>query len=433
MSTTGLRKVITLRYAIAFYVSSVLGPSILVMPGLAAKIAGPGSIIAWIGLSLASFPFAYTFASLSARHPEAGGVYAFSKEAFGYRVGVVTSWLFAFWFITGAPAVTLIAASYLGYAFPLTRAETFLAAVAIFLAAFVVNFRGIVVSSKVQLAVIVSIVIVLVAAILSSVGEVRLSNFSPFLPNGILAVGTAASLIFWSYLGYENVSNVAEEFENPKRDFVRSIFLSVLLVGVLFVSVSFVTIGTAVYEVGGGGMAPFAAMLSNVIGRYAAASIAILTAFIIFGVANAYMTGMSRVIYAASRDGALPSVLNKLDPKTRAPSRALLALFFSAMVALVVFYFLNVDLETALLIPSGAAIIVYVIGSSAGIKLMRDNRTKMIFAGISLGISLIILPFVGVLLAASFGAILLALIYATYSKRRNRFKSYPEKSGRSSK
>jgi amino acid efflux transporter len=417
LSTTGLRKVITLRYAIAFYVSSVLGPSILVMPGLAAKIAGPGSIIAWIGLSLASFPFAYTFASLSARHPESGGVYSFSKEAFGYHTGVVVSWLFAFWFITGAPAVTLIAASYLGYAFPLTRAETFLAAVAIILTAFVVNFRGIVVSSKVQLAVIVSIVVVLVAATLSSLGQVHLSNFSPFLPDGILAVGTAASLIFWSYLGYENVSNVAEEFENPKRDFVRSIFLSVLLVGVLFVSVSFVTIGTGVYAVGGGGVAPFAAMLSNVIGRYAAVSIAILTAFIIFGVANAYMTGMSRVIYAASRDGALPSVLNKLDPKTRAPSRALLALFFSAMVALVIFYFLNVNLEDALLIPSGAAIIVYVIGSSAGIKLMRDNRTKTIFSGISLGISLIILPFVGVLLAASFGAILVALVYATFSKR----------------
>ncbi len=387
------------------------------MPGLAAKIAGPGSMIAWVGLSLASFPFAYTFASLSARHPESGGVYSFSKEAFGYHTGVVVSWLFAFWFITGAPAVTLIAASYLGYAFPLTRAETFLAAVAIILAAFVVNFRGIVVSSKVQLAVIVSIVVVLVAATLSSLGQVRFSNFSPFLPDGILAVGTAASLIFWSYLGYENVSNVAEEFENPKRDFVRSIFLSVLLVGVLFVSVSFVTIGTGVYAVGGGGVAPFAAMLSNVIGRYAAVSIAILTAFIIFGAANAYMTGMSRVIYAASRDGALPSVLNKLDPKTRAPSRALLALFFSAMVALVIFYFLNVNLEDALLIPSGAAIIVYVIGSSAGIKLMRDNRTKVIFSGISLVISLIILPFVGVLLAASFGAILVALVYATFSKR----------------
>jgi len=421
MTSPGLRKVITLRYAVALYVSSVLGPSILVMPGLAATIAGPASLIAWIGLSLASFPFAYTFASLSARNPESGGVYGFSKEAFGFHVGVVTSWLFAFWFITGAPAVTLIAASYLGYAFPLTRPETFLAAFAIISSAFIVNFRGIVVSSRVQLAVIILTVSVLLAATLSSLGKVRLENFSPFFPEGILAVGTAASLIFWSYLGYENVSNVAEEFENPKRDFVRSIVLSVLLIGILFVSVSFVTVGTRAY-VGAGGVAPFAAMLSNVLSSYAAVAIAVLTAFIIFSVANAYMTGMSRVIYAASRDGALPKVLNKLDPKMRAPLRALTALFLSSMIALVVYYFLNVDLETALLIPSGAAILVYVIGSSAGIKLLRQNWTKALFAGISLAISLIILPFIGVLLAASFVAIILALIYATYSKRQSKLK-----------
>ncbi len=417
-SAPALRKVITLRYAVALYVSSVLGPSILVMPGLAAKIAGPASLIAWVGLSLASFPFAYTFASLSSRRPESGGVYSFTKEAFGFHAGVVTSWLFAFWFVTGAPAVTLIAASYLGYAFPLSRPETFLAAVAIIASAFAVNIRGIVVSSKVQLAVIVSIVALLVATTFSSLNKVHFTNFSPFFPDGVLAVGTAASLIFWSYLGYENVSNVADEFENPKRDFVRSIVLSVLVIGALFVSVSFVTIGTRVYAVGAGSVAPFAAMLSNVLGSYAAVAIAILTVFIIFNVGNVYMTGMSRVVYAASRDGAMPRLLDRLDPKTRAPARALIALFLSAMVSLVVYYFLNVDLETALLIPSGTAIIVYVIGSSAGIKLLRDSRTKVLFAGISLAISLAILPFVGVLLGGSLVTVLVALLYGAYSKNK---------------
>ncbi|HYY92635.1 MAG TPA: amino acid permease, partial [Candidatus Dormibacteraeota bacterium] len=63
----GLRKVVTTRYAIALYMSSVLGSGILVLPGLAAQVAGPASLIAWIGLSLASYPLAYTFASLSAR------------------------------------------------------------------------------------------------------------------------------------------------------------------------------------------------------------------------------------------------------------------------------------------------------------------------------------------------------------------------------
>ena len=65
-------------------------------------------------------------------------------------------WLFILWYVTGAPVVTVIAASYLSYAFPLTRTEIFLIAGLLTLGAFLVNYRGIVVSSRVQLAVIVA-------------------------------------------------------------------------------------------------------------------------------------------------------------------------------------------------------------------------------------------------------------------------------------
>lgn len=138
-----LRKTITLRHAIALYVSSVLGSGVLVLPGLAARLAGPASLLAWALLCLASYPFAYTFASLSARNPESGGVYAFAKEAFGQHAAAVAGWLFALWYIAGAPAVTLIAASYLGFAFPLGRLEIHLVACVVIIVPYVINLRGI--------------------------------------------------------------------------------------------------------------------------------------------------------------------------------------------------------------------------------------------------------------------------------------------------
>ena len=415
----GLRKAIKLRNAVALYASSVLGSGILVLPGLAAQIAGPGSILAWVLLSMASYPFAFTFATLSARRPESGGVYSFAKEAFGLRVATVTGWLFALWVITGAPAVALIAASYLGYAFPLDRLETFVMASGIILAAFIVNYRGIVISNKVQLVTIGSIIALLLAAIVFSTFFVKLQNFSPFLPSGLLPVGTAAALIFWSYLGYENVSNVAEEFENPKRDFHRSIILSVVLISILYVSVAFVTIGTDAYRAGGS-VAPFAVILSNVVGRYGAAGTALLAVFIIFGTVNAYTTGMSRVFYAVSRDGGFPRALDHLNEKTKVPDRALISLFGCTIPVIVIYYFFRVNLETALLIPSGAAILIYVIGSAAGVKMlgatqeeteMSRIRKRMLLPLVSLGISLIVLPFVGWPLAVSLAVSIAALIY----------------------
>ncbi len=410
-SGKGFRKAITLRYAVALYVSSVLGSGVLVLPGLAAKIAGPGSLVAWILLSLASYPFAYTFASLSARRPESGGVYSFAKESLGHSVASMTGWLFAAWYITGAPAVTLIAASYLAFAFPMSRLEVFIVAGLIIFAAFSINYKGIVVSNKVQLVVVVSIVALLLATVVASFRSVSPSNFSPFLPNGLIPIGVSAALIFWSYLGYENVSNVAEEFENPTRDFHRSIMLSVVIVSALYISVAFMTVGTLAYKAGGS-VAPFAAILSNVLGVYGAPGTAILAVFIIFSTVNAYMTGMSRVIYSTARDGGFPKYLARLDRRTGTPSRSLALLSGLALMVIAAFYFLNVDLETALLIPSGAAIIVYVIGSVAGIKLLKGGRGGGILPWISLAISLAILPFVGVLLSITLVFAVLGLIYS---------------------
>ena len=177
-----LRKAITLRHAVALYVSSVLGSGVLVLPGLAAKLAGPASLVAWVLLGLASYPFAYTFASLSARKPESGGVYAFAREAFGPHAAAAAGWLFGLWFIAGAPAVTLIAASYLGYAFPMSKLEMYLIGYAVIFIPYVINLRGIVFSNRIQLGIVVAILALLVIAVAFSIGSVRLSSFVPFLP-----------------------------------------------------------------------------------------------------------------------------------------------------------------------------------------------------------------------------------------------------------
>ncbi len=396
----GLRKTITLRHAVALYVSSVLGSGVLVLPGIAAQLAGPGSLAAWVVLCLASYPFAFTFASLSARNPESGGVYAFAKEAFGLHAAGAAGWLFALWYIGGAPAVTLIAASYLGYAFPLGRLEIHLVASAVIIVPYLINLRGIVLSNRVQLAVVVSIMALLVLAVASSISSIRGENYVPLFPNGILPVGTAAALIFWSYLGYENVSNVAEEFRNPKKDFNRSVLLSVILIGFLYVAVAFVTVGTRAYEAGGS-VAPFAAMFSRVLGTYGAAGTAVLAVVIIFGTVNAYTAGMSRVILAVARDGSLPAVFARVNAGTGAPAGSLTLLTALSLVMLLVYYLFDVDLKTALLIPSGAAVLVYVIGSASGIRLLKVHGAKKVLPWISLITSIAVLPFVGPLALVS--------------------------------
>src|SRR5438132_694910 len=287
-----LHRVLTLRHAVAIYVSSLLGSGIFVIPGLAARIAGPASIISWILLSLASYPFAYTFAKLSARNPESGGIYAFAREGLGRGASAATAWLFLAWAVLGAPAATVAAASYLRFVFPLSNLDVFLVAVAI------------------------------------------------------------------------------------------------------------LTVGTGAYTVGGG-VTPFAAMMSGAFGSYGGMFVALLAVFVTFGTVNAYVAGMARVYYAAARDGVFPETLGKVDRKTGTPRRSLVFLIVMVLLSLAAFYLLNVDFVSAFLMASGAAILTYVIGSIAGIRLLKERGMRRILPWISLVVSVALLPVIGTLLAVS--------------------------------
>jgi amino acid efflux transporter len=360
-------------------------------------------------LSFASYPLAYTFGSLSARKPESGGVYSFARESFGQRWADAVGWLFIVWYVTGAPVVTVIAASYISFAIPLSKTMIYIIAALIILGTFLINYRGIIVSGKFQLAVIIAIVGLLLTAVIASAPLVRIENFTPFFPYGILPIGVAAALIFWSYLGYENVSNIAEEFKNPERDFHRSIVLSVVVISTLYLSVAIATIGTQAYRAGGS-VAPFAAILSNALGVYGGISTAILAVFIISGTVNAYTTGISRVIYSVAKEGGLPRAIARIHQKTGVPHLSLALLSGLSLITLVASYFSNIDLQTALLIPSGAAILVYAIGSASGIRLLKGGRARL-YPWISLAISLVMLPFVGVVLIVSVLVALFGLFY----------------------
>jgi len=399
-ASTSFRKAITVKHAVAIYLSSVLGAGILVIPGLAARTAGAGSLLAWLLLAAASYPFAYTFSRLSARNPESGGIYSFAGEAFGPRVSTMTAWLFVAWVALGAPAVTLAAGTYLAFALPISGLGVFGVAGAITVGAFGINLRGIRFSGNVQVALVVSMVAVLSVAVAASIPAMRTSNFVPILPGGIASVGVAMALIVWSFLGYENVSNIAEEFENPRRDFGRSVTLSVVLIAALYLGIAFTVVGTGAYKAGGG-VTPFAQMMDNAFGSFGGLAVSIFAIVVIFSTVNAYTAGMARVVYAAAKEGSLPRSLAVVDSRRGVPRRALLALFGIVMVSLATFYFLRIDLQSAFLATSGAAILTYVVGSAAGLKLLKERGVRKAIPWISLIVSIAILPFIGALLAVS--------------------------------
>jgi amino acid efflux transporter len=188
------------------------------------------------------------------------------------------------------------------------------------------------------------------------------------------------------------------------------------MIGFLYIAMAFVTIGTLAYKTGGS-VAPFAAIFSNVFGSYGAIATSLIAIFIIFGTINVYTAGMSRVIYAAAMDGCFPKTLTHINEKNSVPDRSLIMLSGSSFIMISVYYFLKVDLRTALLIPSSAAIIIYILGSASGIRLLPGKKGKAL-SWISLIFSAAILPFVGKIAAAGIVVGLAGLLYSWLRRRK---------------
>src|SRR3954463_12733341 len=87
----------------ALSVGAVLGTGVISLPALAARAAGPASLVAWAALVLLSVPLAATFAALGARFPDGGGVSTYARRAFGPGAATLVGWCFYVTIPVGAP------------------------------------------------------------------------------------------------------------------------------------------------------------------------------------------------------------------------------------------------------------------------------------------------------------------------------------------
>src|ERR1700744_3897680 len=174
---------------IALYVGALLGPGLLLLPGLAARPAGPASIVAWAGLLVVSALFALVFAAMGRAHPQANGVAGYAAAGLGPTAGRVVSWCFLAGVIGGAPVVCLIGASYVtGVTGGGLLARCMIGA-ALLLVVLALTLGGVRASSTAQLALVTLLIVIIAVAVAGSAPAARAGNWAPFAPHGWSAIG----------------------------------------------------------------------------------------------------------------------------------------------------------------------------------------------------------------------------------------------------
>jgi len=162
-----------------------------------------------------------------------------------------------------------------------------------------------------------------------------LANFAPF---GIAAIGSAAGTIFFSFIGLDAVSTAGDEVKNPQKTMPRAIIAALLIVTSVYVLVAIAAIGAQKWEMFDGQAAGLAQILDDVTGSTSWSTVLAAGAVIsIFSVTLVTMYGQTRILFAMGRDGLLPSMFAKVNPKSMTPvnNTIIVAIVVSLLAAFV--------------------------------------------------------------------------------------------------
>jgi amino acid efflux transporter len=273
----------------ALYIGALLGPGLLLLPGLAVTVAGPASLLAWVALLVLSALFAVVFAAFGLRFPSAGGVIGYVTAGLGARAGLAAGWCFLAGVVAGAPVVCLIGASYvtqLTGGGQLTRAGVGALLLLILLALAKGGLRA---SAAAQLLLVGLLVGVVAVAVAGTAGSVRAANWTPFAQHGWLAVAHAAAILMLSFVGWEAVAPLTTAFRDPARQLTRVVAIALAVTSALYLGLAIVTIG--VLGSGAATIVPLADLLQRAIGPAGTAAAAVAAVVLTLGSVNAYISG----------------------------------------------------------------------------------------------------------------------------------------------
>ena len=152
-------------------------------------------------------------------------------------------------------------------------------------------------------------------------------NFHPFFNpdnskglGGMAGVTAAAGTVFFSFIGLDTVATAGAEVRNPRRSVPVAILSALGIVTVFYLLVAVAAMGAQPAAKFQGQEAGLAVILQNVTGRTWPALVLSAGAVIsVFSVTLVTIYGQTRILYTISRDGLIPKVFHRVNPRTRTP------------------------------------------------------------------------------------------------------------------
>ncbi len=328
-SGPSLKREISLWQATLTGIGLILGAGIYALIGKASAIAGNG---VWISFALSALVAVFTglsYAELSSVFPKAGAEYVYTKHAFGRKLAFVIGWLII---ISGFVFSATVAFGFAGYFERLFGAPYMLTATILVMLLSLLVFYGI--KESVWFAVIATLVETIGLIIVIALGAPYLGSVDYFEFPSLAGVFTAAALVFFAYVGFEQISRLSEETKNPKTTIHRATLLSIAVTTVIYILVALAAVSVVDWRVLGSSNAPLAEIASHLLGPNGFVALSIIALFAIANTVLFMMVATSRMIYGMGKSFSHTSVFARIHSKTRTPWVATIITMVFSVVAL---------------------------------------------------------------------------------------------------
>jgi amino acid transporter/nucleotide-binding universal stress UspA family protein len=336
-------------------VGAMIGAGIFVLTGIAAGVAGPALIVAFLINGIMTSFTAASYAELGSMFPNAGGGYLWIKQSLSPLLGFLSGWIT--WF-GHSVACSLYALGFGYYTADLLErlglAPTFVDtnvlavvfAVGITALFTLINLQGVSETGKVGNILTLSKIAIL--GVFVGFGLLSMARqgdwtfrFEPFFPTGLSGVVMAAGLTTIAFQGYEIIAQCGEEICEPSRNLPRATFAAIGVAVAIYLGVAFVALGAVEPSIPGMTSWEFLARFEETAIIEAARQLIPFGAFVMIlgglmstmSALNATIYASSRVSFAMGRDRNLPTVFGQVHPARHTPQSAIL--ISGSLVALI--------------------------------------------------------------------------------------------------
>ncbi len=337
--TEHLSRTLSSRDLTLLVIGNVIGSGIFVVPAAVMRQSGesvPIAISVWLVGGVLSLLGALSYAELGSMDPEAGGLYAYIRDAFGPFMAFLYGWTLFFVIGSGSiAALTVAAANYATQLTPLTDAGKQIVALSLIAIIAVINVRGTRESTSVQnVATAIKVLAIVLMSVLliafgggagSSTAADGASAATTALPMSLSGVGLSVIAVLWAYEGWQYVTFVAGEAKDPQRTIPRALIVGTVLLITIYILANLAYVSALGTSRMAASEAVAGEAVTQVLGGWAGKAITLAIMLSMYSAAHATVITVPRVFYAMARDGVFFKQLAHIHPRFGTPAVAVLA------------------------------------------------------------------------------------------------------------